>query len=922
MAEGSPREGEGLNEESVEPERASWPGFSLAPWSEVAVRTETEMERDAARTGSVAPPPQVPPPPPAQFEGGMFTFSSELRNNQSDAPHTEAEEPSVSRESLTSSFAPSGKETDTTAGPTSGTNAELRSFSFATAPVVKEEQDRDLVAQCSRLSFAPAGQEDVVTAGDVAKGELPCFSFTASAVTQKRETTLSTVIASLKSPLTGAMNTSKSAELAAARQEEPKWEPTTMSNAEKLTAALAANDVATVRELAQCMSSTELEEPSPWSRETAITAAAKEEQWDIVDILLEVMSAPALLLLLCVEGRSALSWAAKHGKVEVLRRLLDKASGEEGVLDDNWRWKEGTESPVHAAILEGHQDCLEALVEKCNVHQLTSCDIRGRTPLMLSVEVDKGEYPLAGVLIAALPPERLLDKTLHSTPTLAQRTSSSESSLDIMHLGSALDDAIKLGKFLLMGLLTRAAPIQQVVTVTSEGMSYLMTSVKAGNYEAVKFFAFFVPGAVEAAHRQPPTPLAVAAANGNEMICELLASFVAEFVHLPPYSRTIGRECLPLLAARNKHDQLAILLLSALPFHVWGEGELLTEAFDRTDSALLEAVLSDLTQLRNLRMVAEKMPPARASSLRKMDLNFHSFLASAPLRNFELLLRAFPKDVLAWLSFSDVIDPMELTKFTTILDLVSDLSPSFFELVLKDLLLYAMRTNQKDHFIAGLQYCFDALAKVSMLKNHNVVTTFISIGQAEHLLLCLEHLPQYVWYPVGARPCTPFYQAVVTHTAACLRVLFETLPRHMWIDHSPDQAMSPLMQCFRGMTPRMEVLEVLLEYLSEEELMLSESRSGWAAIHLAATGRTCCFVPLAEKLSQESLMSQTKSGLTPLHIAAKESSDVTVEWLVQHLPHSAKCLRDSQGRTPADVADNEDIAAMLMAQPKAALSKR
>jgi hypothetical protein len=49
---------------------------------------------------------------------------------------------------------------------------------------------------------------------------------------------------------------------------------------------------------------------------------------------------------------------------------------------------------------------------------------------------------------------------------------------------------------------------------------------------------------------------------------------------------------------------------------------------------------------------------------------------------------------------------------------------------------------------------------------------------------------------------------------------------------------------------------------------------------------------------------------------------VIVEWLVQHLPHSAKCLRDSQGSTPVDVADNEAIAAMLMAQPKAALSKR
>lgn len=666
-----------------------------------------------------------------------------------------------------------------------------------------------------------------------------------------------------------------------------------VSPAQKIMTAIAANDPKAVRELSADLSREDLEETN-CNGETMIIVAAKARKCDVLDVIVEV-APPECLLLSCVEGRSALSWAAMHGDVDMLNKLLDKVCSEPAALNDDWRWKKDMESPVHAAVIGGNEDCMRALVKHCNVHQLTSSDARGRTPLMLCAEVDP-ECTMARVLIDALPVECLLDRTSHCvTATVQQRTGSSENSfVGKRSTTSALEYAIQMGNEQLVGLIIGAAPIQHLVHVDDDGWSHFNTACLIGNVAFVQRLAYLVPGMIEAAHRRPPCALGIAAEHGHAEIVDFLLLFVKPFASVSPYERALACHCPALLAAQNGHDGIAVKLVNELPCLAVKASELLCEGFKREDPTLLNALIEVLPQNCSI------------------SLNlFEEHLATAPPRNFEIIMNAFPelrRTIIR--QFGNISCPMDLKNFKGVLRLVLEHDWPGATVSIQELLFYAVRTNQTDHFIFGLEEIQSG--KNGLDVQFSVLAHCIFQNSPKFLLLCVELFPRHMWS--GELSSTCACAAVRRGNPECVRVLLDTLPRDAWVE----QQRSPLLVCMRNKFS-LEVYEMLLEHMSEEELMTPVERSGWTPIHFAAQRGPEVFIPLAEKLSEESLLAQTKDGRTPLHIAAEEDCIDNAIWLMQHLPQRAKSIRDDRGRTPADVAQTKERAAILTPRPKAAL---
>lgn len=144
-----------------------------------------------------------------------------------------------------------------------------------------------------------------------------------------------------------------------------------------------------------------------------------------------------VLVVGCARASAQLMGAARRGDLAAVRRLL--AAGE----DADAKHERGSR-PLHAAVMEGHEDVAEFLM--ANGAKVNSRDKDGRTPLHLAVLADRPE--VAKLLLAHGADVDAKDRLLGQTPLQhVARFSMIPTTLGPRQIGELFDEPMPQGAY-------------------------------------------------------------------------------------------------------------------------------------------------------------------------------------------------------------------------------------------------------------------------------------------------------------------------------------------------------------------------------------------------------------------------------------------------------------------------------------------
>ncbi|KAJ5700867.1 hypothetical protein N7493_011913 [Penicillium malachiteum] len=258
-------------------------------------------------------------------------------------------------------------------------------------------------------------------------------------------------------------------------------------------------------------------------------------------------------------GRSALSWAAKHGHPDVVKLLLEKGA------DFNAKDSKGR-TPLLFAAKKGYSDIVKLLLKK--EAQVDLQDHSGRTPLMAAAR--KGQRDVVKLLLEAKADVHLVDNSRRTPLSHAVF----RGDFDIVKLLLETEAYVNASDCVGQTPLSYAAAYDQSDVMASWFDAGAGLPAESDYSEIVELL--IEKGAdVELRDKDQDTPLLLAVRHGCFNVVKLILDFGAELDVKDKYQHTL----LSLVAARGYSEIMRILLKEEAEgakkstTNVWDEGQ-------------------------------------------------------------------------------------------------------------------------------------------------------------------------------------------------------------------------------------------------------------------------------------------------------------------------------------------------------------